>query len=621
MTELALNTDLTPDQREYLGLVKTSADHLLTVINDILDFSKIEAGKLDLEVIDFSLRDTLDDTVATLAARAHAKGLELADDVAPDVPDGLAGDPHRLRQVVVNLVGNAIKFTDRGEVVLRVETRRQEGEEVWLHLAVSDTGIGIAPEQQRKLFKAFSQADTSTTRKYGGTGLGLAIAARLIQMMGGEVWLESEVGRGSTFHFTARFGLARRPLAQPAPAEPARVRGLPVLVVDDNATNRRILQQMLTNWGMRPTVAEGGRAALDALERARHAGEPFALVLLDAMMPEMDGFDLAGWIKQHPGPAGATLMMLSSADRREDAARCRDLGLAAYLTKPIRQSTLLDAILVALNPPAAPAAAPAPPAPPEPCGADRRLRILLADDNPVNQKLAVSLLGRRGHTVVVAGNGREALAAAAAQPFDFILMDVQMPEMDGFEATAALREREKASGTHTPIIAMTAHAMKGDRERCLAAGMDGYVSKPVRAEELYAAIGDLAPAAGTGPSADGPPSEPVLDVAEALGRLGGDRELLRELAATFLDQAPRWMEAIGQAVARRDAGQLKASAHPLKGSLGTFAANGAFAAAQRLETMGREGNLEGGPDAWDCLQREMARLTPALAELARGKSL
>ena len=349
MTELALDTELTAEQREYLGMVKLSADHLLTVINDILDFSKIEAGKLDLEHVEFDLRDTLDDTVATLALRAHNKGLELADHIAPEVPDALSGDPHRLRQVIVNLIGNAIKFTERGEVVLRVDVQSRTEQEICLHFAVRDTGIGISPGQQQKVFKAFSQADTSTSRKFGGTGLGLAISARLVQMMGGTIWLESQVDQGSTFHFTARFGPASSQVARRVLAEPARLHGLPVLVVDDNATNRRILQEMLTSWGMNPTVTEGGREALAELERARTAGAPFAVVLLDALMPEMDGFTLAERIRHDPEPVGATLMMLSSANRREDAARCRELGVSTYLTKPIGQSTLLDAIMSSLG--------------------------------------------------------------------------------------------------------------------------------------------------------------------------------------------------------------------------------------------------------------------------------
>lgn len=630
MTELALDTDLSPETREYLGMVKTSADHLLTVINDILDFSKIEAGKLDLEVVDFCLRDTLDDTVATLATRAHKKGLELAGDVAADVPEALAGDPHRLRQVVVNLLGNAIKFTDRGEVVLRVDMAKRAGSvsdgpasvadasgSNLLHFSVRDTGIGITAEQREKLFRAFSQADTSTTRKYGGTGLGLAIAARLVEMMGGRMWVESEPGCGSTFHFTARFGPATRPTSPPAPTEPEKVQGLRVLVVDDNATNRRILQEMLTNWGMRPTMSDGGRAALDALEHARVKGEPFGLALLDAMMPEIDGFMLAERIRQQADQT-PTLMMLSSADRREDSARCRKLGIAAYLTKPIRQSTLLDAIMTALGNRLTEASEERPEKSAVCPVSTPRLRLLLADDNPVNQKLAVGLLEKCGHKVVVVGNGRDALTAFDQQQFDAILMDVQMPEMDGFEATAAIREREKAAGAHIPIVAMTAHAMRGDRERCLAAGMDAYVAKPVRAEELYGVLADV-----TGheraAAVTAPPAAPdaVFDRNEALAHVGGDTELLRELAATFLDQAPHWMCAIREALERQDSARLNAAAHPLKGSLGTFAAKTAASAAQRLETLARQGNLAGGWEALDALEKEMARLAPALADLPR----
>jgi PAS domain S-box-containing protein len=621
MAELALDTELTPEQREYLGMVKLSADHLLNVINDILDFSKIEAGKLDMDLVDFDLRDTLDDTVATLAMRAHKKGLELADHVAADVPDALAGDPHRLCQVVVNLIGNAIKFTERGEVVLRVDLRSRTDLEVCLHFAISDTGIGIAPDQQQKLFKAFSQADTSTTRKYGGTGLGLAISARLVQMMGGEIWLESQVGRGSTFHFTVRFGPARSPLARPAPAEPAYVHGLPVLVVDDNATNRRILQEMLTNWGMRPTVVEGGREALAALEQARGTRSPFVLVLLDAMMPEMDGFALAERIRQDPEPMGSTLMMLSSANRREDAARCRELGVSSYLTKPIRQSTLLDAIMSTLGTSASVEDREAPDAAHlAPAGGRSRLRLLLAEDNAVNQRLAVSLLEKRGHQVVVAGNGREALAALDGLPFDAVLMDVQMPEMDGFEATAAIRAREAATGAHTPIIAMTAHALKGDRDRCLEAGMDAYVSKPLRPRELFEVLEALVTAADdVGPAPDGPEQEhAAFDMATALERVDGDAELLKELVGLFMSECPQWMAEIRQAIDQRDASKLHQAAHTLKGSVGNFGARAAVLAAQRLETDGREQAWGQAEKDWAALEAAISRLELVFVELGHA---
>ncbi len=617
MTELALDTDLTAEQREYLGMVKSSADHLLEVINDILDFSKIEAGKLDIEPIDFRLRDSLDDTLATLAMRAHKKGLELADDVRSDVPDALVGDPGRLRQVVVNLVGNAIKFTERGEVVVRVEIESAADGAVCLHFAVSDTGIGIPRDKQDRLFQAFSQVDTSTTRRYGGTGLGLAISSQLVQMMGGRIWLNSESGWGSTFHFTARFGLS-------SAAETRSVLGfeslhnLHVLVVDDNATNRRILQEMLTNWRMKPTVVDGGPSALAALEQAQAAGQPFALVLLDSMMPEMDGFDLAERIRERPEFVGATLMMISSADRRDDADRCRQLGVSAYLTKPIRQSELLDAIMTALGASVgvedrlvlAPSYAIA--------RAERSLRLLLAEDNAVNQKLAIRLLEKRGHSVVLARNGKEAITALDAQPFDAVLMDVQMPEMDGFEATATIRLRENATGKHTLIVAMTAHAMKGDRERCLAAGMDGYVSKPLQPHELFAVVERRA--SGENPAgaatAVAEHTAAPLDRHVALGRVGGDVALLKELLELFSEECQQWRADIRRAIHERDATVLQRTAHTLKGAVGNFGATAVFEAALRLEMMGRDGNLAGVEEAFARLLAELDRLEPALTALA-----
>jgi signal transduction histidine kinase/CheY-like chemotaxis protein len=621
MTELALDADLAPEVREYLEMVKLSANHLLNVINDILDFSKIEAGRLDLESVDFYLRDTLDDTVATLAVRAHKKGLELADHIAPEVPDVLSGDPHRLCQIIVNLIGNAIKFTDGGEVVLRVDVKSRSDQETWLHFAVSDTGIGIAPDQQQKLFKAFSQADASTTRKYGGTGLGLAISARLVQMMGGEIWLESQAGRGSTFHFTARFLPARGPGAKPAPTKPAQVHDLPVLVVDDNATNRRILQEMLTNWGMRPTMVNGGREALAALDQARGAGSPFALVLLDAMMPEMDGFALAEAIRRDPDSIGATLMMLSSANRREDAARCRELGVANYLTKPIRQSTLLDAIMTVLGPSESDLEGAVPEAAHTACqhhGA--ALRLLLAEDNAVNQRLAKNLLERQGHQVVVVSNGREALAALDRSRFDAVLMDVQMPEMGGFETTAAIRAREADTGAHTPIIAMTAHALKGDRDRCLAAGMDDYVAKPLRPRDLFEVLERLGRTAAHETGAPGGSGEQpaALDMAACLERVDGDAELIKELAGIFVDECPQRMAEIRQAITLRDASRLEHAAHTLKGSVGIFAAPEAFEAAQRLEIDGRKQNWDQADEHWAALEKAIGRLEPALLALGRA---
>jgi PAS domain S-box-containing protein len=617
MTELALETDLTPEQREYLTLVKGSADSLLAIINSILDFSKIEAGKLELDHIPFQLRQVLGDTMATLALRAHQKGLELAISIAPDVPDALVGDPVRLRQVVVNLVGNAIKFTEQGEVVVGVEAVERREEAVELHVAVRDTGIGISADMQKRIFEPFTQVDSSLTKKYEGTGLGLAISFRLVELMGGRLTFESEVGRGSTFHFTAWFEVPPAPAERLIPAAPAQLRGLPVLAVDDNATNRRILDETLSSWGLRTTVVDGGPSALAALEQAYQTGEPFAVLLLDAQMPEMDGFTLAERTRQHPEWNGAIIMMLSSLGGPENTARCRALGVAACLTKPVKQAELRQALLKALGRPA-PVEQPAPP-PERPAPHPRRLRILLAEDNPVNQKLALHILEKQGHTVVVASNGREALAALDQQAFDVVLMDVQMPEMDGLRATASIREREESTGRHIPIIAMTAYALKGDRERCLEAGMDGYVAKPVRTGELLKAIETAVPSLPEPPREQqgGPPTGAAVDWSEALAEVEGDRQLLAELADLFLKEYPRWLMMIRTAIVETDPARLQEAAHALKGGLGTFAAQAAFEAAFRLETMGRNRDLSAAPEALASLVQEVERLQPALLALAR----
>ena len=618
MTELTLDTELTDEQREYLGMVKTSADHLLVVINDILDFSKIEAGKLDLERIDFHLRDNLEETISTLALRAHRQGLELACHVLPEVPDDLLGDPGRLWQILVNLIGNAIKFTEQGEVVMQVEPEWQTEDETCLHFAVSDTGIGIPPDKQDALFDAFSQVDASTTRRYGGTGLGLAISSQLVAMMGGRIWVESEVGGGSTFHFTARFGLAEANRERLSTASLDSLQDLSVLVVDDNATNRRILQEVLTHWRMRPTLAASGAAALAALEQARRDEAPFALVLLDAMMPEMDGFTLAEQILQHRELTQATLMMLSSADQYRDAARCRDLGLAAYLTKPIRQSELQNAIMGALGmtpPSQEPADMPAM-ATPSPTG--RPLRILLAEDSPVNQTLAIRLLERRGHAVAVASTGAQALAAWQAQRFDVLLMDVQMPEMDGLEATAAIRAQECDTGEHIPIVAMTAHVMQGDRERCLAAGMDAYVAKPIQADALFATLERLLPdTPATAVEAASPAvAGPLFDQASTLRRVDGDRELLREVAHLFSETCAEMLSDMDAAIDKQDALRLRQLAHTLKGEASNFGATAAVAAAQRLETIGRDENFARVHAAYAELEQALEQLLPALMAFA-----
>jgi PAS domain S-box-containing protein len=487
MTDLALETDLTQEQREYLETVKMSGDSLLTVINDILDFSKIEAGKIDLEALDFDLRDSLESTLKTLAVRADEKGLELLCEVAPEVPEVVRGDSSRLRQIVVNLVGNAIKFTDSGEIAVKVQVEARDGTECVCRFTVADTGVGIPEDKRELIFKPFSQADTSTTRKYGGTGLGLTISTRLVQMMGGKIWVESEVGRGSQFHFTVRLEAAdAKEIKLGTIAPPEFLRSVKVLVVDDNRTNRRILEGMLLRWDMKPTPVDCAAAALTQLSSALEAGEPYPLILTDMHMPEMDGFALIEQIRQRPELSAATIMMLTSAGHRGDAARCQELGVAAYLLKPIRQSELREAVARVLGAREQEGAIPLitrfslqETREPGAC-----LRVLLAEDNLVNQRLAVRLLEKRGHRVVVASTGLEALQALEKESFDLVLMDVQMPEMDGLEATATIREKEKSSGLHQAVVALTAHAMKGDREKCLAAGMDGYLTKPIRPQEL-----------------------------------------------------------------------------------------------------------------------------------------
>ena len=612
LTELTLDSRLTSEQREYLEMVKTSADHLLTVINDILDFSKIEAGRLDLDAVPFDLRDHLDETMTALALRAHEKGLELVCHVRGEVPEVLVGDPGRLRQVLVNLVSNAIKFTDEGEVVVHVVLESRAAEEVRLGFSVRDTGIGIPREKQDLLFRAFSQVDASSTRRYGGTGLGLAISARLVQMMGGQIWVESEEGRGSTFRFTATLGVGEHQVVGPA-RELSLLRSVAVLVVDDNATNRRILQERLSQWGMNVTAVEGGRQALAAMEAARRAGQPFSIVLLDSMMPEMDGFALAREINQHPTLAGATLMMLSSADRREDTVRCRELGVANYLVKPIRQSDLLRALTSVVGAPAgSPAAAAKRSRSLKAC--ERPLRVLLAEDNAVNQKLAVRLLEKRGHQVQLVENGRQAVDAVRRQSFDVVLMDVQMPEMDGFAATAAIREAEQGSNRHLPIIAMTAHAMKGDRERCLEAGMDGYVSKPLTPEELFRTIENIFPAANGHDHPPQPAQKKIWSRMRALRSAGGDAELLRELMETFCREEPKLLEAIRRAVDSQDARKLHVAAHTLKGSLATLGALAAREAAERLESLGAAGDVQSAREVLASLEDEMERLLPCLMD-------
>jgi two-component system, sensor histidine kinase and response regulator len=484
MTDLVLDTDLTSEQREHLRIVELSANALLAVINDILDFSKIEAGKVELDPIDFALRDAIGDIANSLAVKAHQKGLELIVDIDEGMPDRLNGDVGRLRQILVNLLGNAIKFTAQGEVVLAVKAEAVRPDGVVMHVSVKDTGVGIPLSRQESIFEPFTQVDGSVTRTFGGTGLGLTISSQLVRLMGGRLSVESEPGMGSNFHFTANFALAEQPPEVAPLRDVASLRDLRVLVVDDNATNRRILQGMLQGWHMVPTLVETVPEALATLRAAQQAGEPCQLLLTDDQMPVMDGFALAKSIRKDSSIAEVVVVMLTSAGSPGDAARCRELGIAAYLSKPVRESDLLRTILKVTTGPAAEQSSP-PVARPSNGETHRVGRLLLVEDNKVNQTLARFLLERRGHTVVVANNGREALALLEQGGFDVVLMDVQMPEMGGFECTAILRAKEQPTGPRLPIIAMTAHAMKGDEERCREAGMDDYLSKPIHQAELF----------------------------------------------------------------------------------------------------------------------------------------
>jgi PAS domain S-box-containing protein len=615
MSELLLDTALNPEQKEYVLVLKDSAESLLGLINDILDFSKIEAGKLDLRPEEFDLRETLGNALRTLGIRAHQKGLELAGRVSPDVPGRITGDAPRLRQVILNLVGNALKFTEHGEVLVQVEREEESSEEVTLRFLVSDTGIGIPREKQAVIFEAFAQADTSATRPYGGTGLGLSISEKLVRLMGGSISVESEPGHGSRFHFTARFAKASS-RAPRGPGIPQRLRGLRVLVVDDNETNRRILQEMLKHWRMRPTTVGGGKAALAELEKAVRANRPYPLVLLDGNMPEMDGFALAALMKRHPRLAGAAIMMLSSGGRPGDRARCLKLGIASFLTKPVKQSDLLDTIMDVLAAPGRSRPAARPLALPR---EGRALRVLVAEDNVVNQEVAVGMLRHQGHTAVVAENGREALALLEQGSFDLVLMDVQMPELDGLEATAAIRERERATGGHIPIVALTAHVMKGDIERCLAAGMDAYLAKPLEPRELLAVIRQFGgspeiPKAGpAGPPA--PAEQAALDTRLLLERVGDDPRALKHLVRMFLADYPKLLVRIRRAIDDRNAREVRDAAHTLKGAVSNFAAASATAAALRLQQTGEGGDLAGARSACAVLEGELTRVRVALVAL------
>ncbi len=619
MTDLALDTDLTPEQREHLETVKSSAEGLLTILNDVLDFSKIEAGKLELDTVPFALQGLLREVFRPQAVRAHQKGIEVVSRVDPEVPEGLVGDPGRLRQVLVNLVGNAIKFTERGEVSVRIGVEDRSGDRLVLRFDIADTGIGIPPEKQTLIFEPFAQVDGSTTRRYGGTGLGLTISSQLVEMMGGRISVQSAPGRGSIFTFTARVGLqAKGRPRRPGSAELQALEGRPVLIVDDNATNRRNLVEVLRSWGLTPLAVEGGDAALESLRRARDQRAPFVLVLLDVQMPEKDGFMVAESIRAEAGLGDLKVVMLTSAGQRGDAARCRELGIAGYLTKPVDSLELLEAMRTVLHPSVPDA------------GKDlvtrhslrehrRTLAVLVAEDNLVNRRVVSGLLEKQGHVVVAVEDGRKALRAIEERRFDLVLMDVQMPHMDGLEATAAIRAREKRSGGHLPILALTAHALKSDRERCLTAGMDGYLAKPVRTRELLREIERLVGGAAAPPGSEaGADGAGPIDLPAVLERVGGDAGLLAEIAEVFLGSCPGMVRDVTEAIERGDREGLERAAHSLKGAVANFGARGAFQAALRLEEMARNGEaLSGAREAREVLEAEIAALLPEIAALRK----
>jgi len=605
MTDLALQTILTPEQREYLELVKASGGSLLTVINDILDFSKIEAGRLEVETIPFSLRESLGDTMKTLALEAHRKGLELAYEIQPDTPDALLGDPVRLGQIVLNLVGNAIKFTERGEVVMRVQPQSIDGGEVNCYFTVSDTGIGIDEEKQSAIFAPFLQGDTSTTRIYGGTGLGLSVSERLVEMMNGKIWVESESGKGSIFHFTVRFGLQTVAQGEQGAID---FKGLRTLVVEDHAVSRRILVDTLKRWNIEAHEAENCRSVTETLEQAKRAKAPFRLVLLDDTLPGVDSYELAAQIRKSPRLGVQSVIVLGSALRREEKGERLDSQVLSCLTKPVKQSELLDAVRSGSGIPTRSGAQRA--APERPQRIKPALHILLVEDNPVNRRLAQHVLEKEGYTVVAADNGAAALKTLERKRFDLVLMDVQMPRMDGIETTTAIRNREKITGGYTPIVALTAHAMVGDRERCLKAGMDGYLIKPIQPATLLEAIERLHLAGGRSKRAQA--EKIVLDRTTLLERVDGDMQLLGEITNLFLQQCEPLMASAREAMKTGNAGRFAYDIHTLHGMFRSLSATAAQEAAGKLEELDLVKNLEKVQAAYALLEQEAQALKAEL---------
>lgn len=623
MTEATLDMEPSPGQRECLEIVKTSADSLLSIINDILDLGKIEAGKFELDPAPFQVVDIIGGALKTLALRAHQKGLELVLDLDPDVPIGLIGDDVRLRQILINLAGNAIKFTEAGEVVIAVRPEAHDGPEPLLHFTVSDTGVGIAPDKLRSIFDPFTQGDNSITRRFGGTGLGLTISARLVAMMGGRIWVESEAGRGSLFHFTAKFkrDISNVP-ARKSDGLESIFNNLPILLVDDNRSAREVVTRVLRQMGLKPTTVDGAAPARDELRRAAAAGSSYPLVMIDAVMPDTDGFALARQIADEAVLAGPIIFMLPSANLSDDLMRIRGMDNAFYLAKPVLPSELRKVLATAVghDPAASDVDAGL-----EKGGAGlstsverpTRLHTLLVDDNAFNQKVGVQKLTKMGHKVTVVSGGMEALAAMEAARFDIVFMDLHMRDIDGLEATRRIRQREAGTGVHTPVIAMTARAMKEDRDLCLASGMDDFVSKPIRDADLLRAIQAVAPRSSCVVPIEPPrnAAPPSRDTTRWLERVGGNAKLLAELVTSFRADCPLLLAEIDDSILKNDPGTLCRAAHTLKSMLLFFEATTASEAAIRLETMGRNSDVSGSPETFAKLSVEVEGLLSELASL------
>ena len=601
MTDLLLETPLTQSQHEYLSMVQDSGEALLTLINDVLDFSKIESGKFELEQSTFDIRESLGDTMKGLAFRGHSKGLELAFRVDKQIPKYLIGDAGRIRQIVVNLVGNAIKFTESGEVVLEIDCVEISDRGTKVRFGIVDTGIGIAQENLAKVFQEFEQADASTTRKFGGTGLGLAISSRLVQLMNGRIWAESELGSGSKFNFEIELEIDKTQQVAPRFESQVNIQGVRVLIVDDNATNRRILKDMLVNWGMNPTTVSGGELAIQAIQDANEEKDSFQLVITDMNMPGMDGLMFVEAIVERSLLDSACVIMLTSGARSNDATTLQSLGISSHLLKPAKQSEIYDAVMSSLNTSGVTMPLTHKPTAELPnvvVSAMPQLQILLAEDNLVNQKLAIGILEKLGHRIVVANNGVEALNMLEQSKFDIVFMDVQMPEMDGLAATRELRRREGTTNTRIPVVAMTAHAMKGDRENCLDAGMDDYLGKPIRLKDVAQKLVDMFPNGSeekVKPPIQFEQSSPTQDIAAwpiALANVGNDETLLNDLVDIFLEETPLLMSQAAEAATKQDTQSLSAAAHSIKGSMLFLNPEVALQSAQELEQLAANGNIE-----------------------------